>query len=72
MQILLWLMTFIFVFSSAYSSQVLLPNHIKSPYFNEKIGTPHSKSPPAAGCGIPQQAHTRSSCKSKTSKGSGG
>ena len=39
---------------------------------DEKIGTPHSKSPPAAGCETPQPAHTRSSCKSKTSKGSGG
>ncbi|KAF8080941.1 hypothetical protein N665_0913s0007 [Sinapis alba] len=70
MQGILWLITFILVFS--WSSQVLLPNHIKSPNFNEKIGTPRSKSPPASGCGTPHQAHTRPSCKSKPSKGSGG
>lgn len=39
---------------------------------DEKIGTPHSKSPPAHGCETWQQAHTRPSCKSKPPKGSVG
>ncbi|KAL0857634.1 hypothetical protein Bca101_062788 [Brassica carinata] len=73
MQGVLWLITFLLVFSSAYSTQVLLPPPIRSPKFNEKISTPGSISPPARHCfrQTLQQLDPRP-CKRTPPKGSGG
>ncbi|CAL9220675.1 unnamed protein product [Arabidopsis halleri] len=74
--VLLWLITFLVVFSSAYSSQNLIPQPIKSRDFNEKIATPHSISPPARHCRLKtyQQVDTRPSysCKGTPPRGTGG